>query len=804
MGNEASHSVKDDEYGKASVSKEFENVVLPPMVLIIENIVWRAESPQQQQAGFQGNLDLSQKSLSMSMSQLDRSYQSIQVSRPGTGPLYTQPSRVWCTASLDGRIVGPEIMFPSSSATQPLKVTPQHPGSVLSLKFRMDPYGTAPGEITIPLYKLIRYGAPLFTTLWLALPLDGDSFEAQNYELGEAIAKIRNPNLPKVCITLFKPVRREDWHGLAVDPQPDVHGALVEDMDTCVGTSRKGPTAIQQIKGLHYSLRTLSQMCGSLQEALFDSPDERNNELARQIQDTMRSITQKPEVGYGGHRPMVDESSFWQFQDTLRKMEAEKEQWKQQLESKDRELERCESSRAQDRADLEQLRLEFDRQRQELVRKANSSDELKNVTVELEMERRMNQRLQEDITNVRRQSLVQDQAMVKDHAVASEELVRAQAALLAKDNALTAKEHELTQVRAQLEASLSAKTKEVYQVQEELGQARSLEIKVKHLETQLQFAQEQAEALNTKCAKQEQELAFSKSDAATLHKRLEDQSTAIDAELKALRNSSAERIKLEEELGRLRVEAAHLRSEKKMLTEDLETESEKWKAELEALRTAKDQQAELQEELATKSMELEVLKVSQNTQKSLVETMAKSAEEQEVRNRNEDAALEETLTKLKQNAPTGLKALREECAALRIKDKERQSLKEEYDKLKVKLAKKEEEMIELKEARKRLEISLQESAEELERKKGEVKSMRAELEVQRTGEMLQKELVETMKTQLEGLKKKDTSVREDLQEELAKASAELKVLRAKVNPSSEFETYARGRGAADPPGIVTV
>mmetsp|Transcript_68179 Transcript_68179/g.107331 ORF Transcript_68179/g.107331 Transcript_68179/m.107331 type:complete len:773 (-) Transcript_68179:403-2721(-) len=772
MGNESSHGHKDDDYGKAVVSKEFENVILPQMVLIIEHVLWRSDATQHS-TGFQGNLDYSQKSLTP----LDRSYQSIQSTKPGTGPLFGPSSRIWCTASLDGRILGPEISFPSSGSTPPLKVNPTHPGSILSLKFRMDPLGTvAPGEITIPLFKLVRYGAPLFTTLWLALPLDGDGYEAQNYDLGEAVAKIRNPNLPKVCITLFKPIRREDWHGLAVDPQPDVHGALVEDMDTCVGPAKRGPTAIQQIKGLHYSLRTLSQMIAALQEALFLSPDERHGDLARQIQDTMRSITQKPDTGYAP----VDVGSFWQVQEMLRKMEAEKEQWRNQLESKDRELQR----RSQERAELDNLRIEFNRQKDELERKGSEVGEVRNLTVQLEMEKRMNQRLQEDITNLQRLD-VRRLSITQDHAVASEELVR-------------------------LQASLSAREKELLQLREERDQAQTslrslptLETKVHHLEAELKFAQEKADALNTKCWKQEQELAYSKSDAAALHKRLEDQSNQVDSELKALRSSASERIRLEEELGRLRVEAAHLRSEKKMLTEDLETESHRWKAELEALRTAKDQQAELQEELTQKSMELEVLRVSQNTQKNVFDAMAKNAEEQEVRNKFEDEKLEETLTKLKQSAPKGLKDLREECAALRIKDKEREVLKKEYTSLKLELAKKEEEIRSLREARRRMEASLQESVEELERKKGEVKAMRAELEVQRTGEMLQKETLDNMRNQIEGLKNKDSSVREDLQEELAKASAELKVLRAKLQ-TSEFETYAEGRAAADPPGIVTV
>merc|ERR1719198_1950106 len=94
----------------------------------------------------------------------------------------------------------------------------------------------------------------------------------------------------------------------------------------------------------------------------------------------------------------------------------------------------------------------------------------------------------------------------------------------------------------------------------------------------------------------------------------------------------------------------------------------------------KKRNLELQEELVQKSMELEVMRASQNHSRTVREGIAAKTVEDEMRNKIEDTALKETLTRLKSAAPQRLKALREECEALRKKDEERVQLKEQLAK----------------------------------------------------------------------------------------------------------------------------
>jgi hypothetical protein len=76
-----------------------------------------------------------------------------------------------------------------------------------------------------------RYGLPLFSSFWLGLP---DGIGTQRIDdLGVALQNARKPEVPKVAVTLFKPVEtREQTANKTSDRPgltrltPDVEGTL--------------------------------------------------------------------------------------------------------------------------------------------------------------------------------------------------------------------------------------------------------------------------------------------------------------------------------------------------------------------------------------------------------------------------------------------------------------------------------------------------------------------------------------------------------------------------------------------------
>lgn len=700
---------------------------------------------------------------------------------------------------------------------------PQHPGSVLSLQFSIESGATA--EITIPLTKLIRYGLPLCTTLWLGLPLEGGS--GMKYDISEALARGNNPDIPKVVVTIFRPSRNQDFHGLAVDPQPDVHGALTEDIDTCTGPVKKGPTAIAQIKGLIRALRVLSFTTHSLQEKLFTA-DRSNTALTQQLQDTMRALTPTirdrmpndngaAEAQVQQMQEMLNEARHENTRLQVEKAELQERSklqeghWRQQLESAGLELHALRSSDqlrshemdrlGQELGSFQALRAAQEESHHQIQQAHTQLEELEALKGQVQTQRGQQQYLQRELTLATEelQSLKvldrQRKSLSQDHAQIQDELVRTG-------------------------VTLEGAQKELSQARQELKNLPGLEKQVQYLDAELKSSREKVENISAEQRAVAEELVRAKATSETLNieknattRMLEDQLARVTGELEAFRTRDLDKPAQLEEKARERVELESLRNEKQQWREDLESECHRWNSELESLRLANERQVALQDELAQKSVELEVLRLDKKQQQSIQNEIVQKTTEIEVQNKVEGVVLQETLDKLRAQAPQRLKDLREECTALRAKDKERVTLKEEVGTLRMDSMRQAEQIRDLQEAEKKAVARLEETKEELDRKKSELLNMRAEREVLRTGEVLRQELVDenlSMREELDKLKKKDANARKDLQDQLARACEELNVLRGEHQVRSDEVQRARGdleawtKQKSEGSGVVTV
>jgi len=542
---------------------------------------------------------------------------------------------------------------PPTTISHPLKVIPQHPKSMLTLRFTTESGQRA--EIEIPLRKLIRYGAPLYTTLWLGFALDA---KGSSCDFMDAFTNSQNPEMAKVALTLFRPCWDQDYHGLAVNPEPDIRTTLAEDMDCCTGPTMAGPTASSQIRGLMRALRILSITTQTLQEAVF-SPDRGiNPELTKQLQDTLLALSPDPAVASDGRilelQDLVEKGR--QENARLQLLYSELQQrnclqgdlWKKQLESKDAELQ---AVRREDGFRSTAL----DQAHQEVSELQRRRDNVESANQLLEGSRK---------------------ALSNDHAEVKDELTRLQ--------------EELSRTQEELsgtQASLAGAEKELIQARASLSTLPTLEEHVGHLEVDLKLARENAEALFAENLENQQELSRARArvesmqlEKESMTKRLDDQLARGDELLEALRIHDQDRVSQDDELATLRLETSVLRQERQQLTEDKDRHCKRWSAEVEGLRAAKEQLCKLQKELAQKSTELEVMRVSHNHSRTRQEAMFAKTLEDEARNKAEDGALKEALSRLKSAAPQRLKDLREECEDLRKKDEERVQLNEQLTK----------------------------------------------------------------------------------------------------------------------------
>lgn len=815
MGNEPS-SMQDG--GGKDFEKDFQDTILPPMVLIIDQIVWPVGS--------------------ISQAAPDK--------RPGSGRLTPPASsahgaRIWCSAWLDGVEIGQPVQFPLpplSVGGPTMKVIPQTPGSVCTLKFRTD--AGAEGLIRVPLHKLIRYGAPLYTSLWLGLPVEGDS--GYEVELADALSRGQNPDVAKCAITIFRPARNQDFHGMAVDPQPDIQSTLQqEDMDTCTGPVKRGPGAAVQIKGLVRALRLNALTTLALQTKLFEG-GMASSDLSRQLQETVLSLTPKikerdPDMNMAltdqverQLRATEDRAARLadQYEDLRRantQLEVEKasleqrlklqtEHWQQQQQSNSAELQALREADSlrqreldryvQDLEGLNDLRKSQEQNQEDLNKASNQLEELHNLRSQVQTHRGQQLYLQRELTLATEelQSLRalegQRKSLSQDHAAAQDELVRVQVAL-------------------------DGERKELAKCRDELKNLPALSSQAGYLDSELKLAREKVESLSSENKDIQQELARAKATAEALSvekdkttKMLEDHLARANTELETLRARDTDRPSQVEELTRCKVELEVLRQEKQQWKEDLENDSQRWNNELEALRVAHEKQVELQEERNRLTVELEAVRMSAQQQQSIHNDYVQKSTEIEVRNKVEGAVLEETLDKLKKAAPQKLKDLRAENQALKEKDKERIQLKEENTALRLENLKQLDEIKELKQAETRTESRLKEAQDDMEKKKSELLNMRAEREVLRTGDILRQELVDenlAMREELDRLKKKDGNTRKDLQDQLARACSELSELRGSspgknTQPASDHDELGSSdawrRQKQDPSSVINV
>merc|ERR1719195_1419413 len=83
-------------------------------------------------------------------------------------------------------------------------------------------------EVIVPFNTLAKYGAPLYTSLWLGVPdKEHTKHLPASSVLQKAVYDSRDPEVPKICITLFKPAKTPpDPSGSLCGLQPDARSLL--------------------------------------------------------------------------------------------------------------------------------------------------------------------------------------------------------------------------------------------------------------------------------------------------------------------------------------------------------------------------------------------------------------------------------------------------------------------------------------------------------------------------------------------------------------------------------------------------
>jgi chromosome segregation ATPase len=760
MGNEGSHDFRDD-----SGVGDFENAILPPMVLLIDNVIWRADS---------------------------------------IGCAIQDDATIKVVALLDGWEIGQPVSFPSAMfPSLPIsrvtkKLIPKGPGSVLKLVFSTESGAAAgtTGEISMPLSKLIHFGVPLCTTLWLALPFEAGI--GLKYDMSEALARGSNPELSKVVLSVFRPSYKDRNEEL----QPDVHGVLAEDTGMgCTGPVKTGPTAITQIKGLIKGMRSMSLALCAMQRECFNrdrspnpfqshklsAPGQQfgavNDRLVAQVRSLEMQLESRGDELQDVSPFATSDLQVARLQEMLEqvrcentvlqvekaksqeKIDLQETHWRERLESQGKELKSLRSIDVLQSQELDRRLHELNGFQDMRDGQDKTMQEIEKVQVQLEELEVLKSQVQTH--------KAQQRYLERELNLANEELQRLRD-LDEQRKSITQNHAELEDELGRSQANLGGVHKELAEAREDLKVVPSLEKQVQYLEVELKLSKDKNVELSSEIAAVQEELARAKATAeavavekAGAANMYEEQLARNAADLEALRARDYTNPARGEEVVRMQVELESLRMEKQKWKEALEADCHRWNNELEALRIANERQVELQDELAAKSMELEALKMSASSRQVIEDEIVRKNDEVESTNQAEVEVLQETLEKMKAAAPKRLKDLREECAALREKDKERVALKEQVKAMSVENSKQVDEIKDLKETERKSERRLQETTEDLDRKKSALLNVRAEREVLRTGEVLRQELVDdnlSMKEELDKLKQKDASTRKELNE----------------------------------------
>jgi len=185
-----------------------------------------------------------------------------------------------CVVLVDGRELGRAVTFPlgpvmvnpSTEESQlAFRLIPRRSGQQASASDSVEEQGGS--EVVVPFSMLAKYGAPLYTSLWLGVPgVEQTRHLAANSALQKAVYDSRDPEVPKICITMFKPARTPpDPSGSLCGLQPDARSLLTaEAWDDCTGPrlDRGTPKAVQQVEGVLESLKLANATTLALQDRL--------------------------------------------------------------------------------------------------------------------------------------------------------------------------------------------------------------------------------------------------------------------------------------------------------------------------------------------------------------------------------------------------------------------------------------------------------------------------------------------------------------------------------------------------------
>lgn len=210
------------------------------------------------------------------------------------------------------------------------------------------------GKVAFKICQLFRFGAPLYTSLCLGIPVDSTMTSAGS--LPDYLRLAVEADVPKVCITVFKPSR---IGGLDKTPLPDIPGALSEDSDMCGVPSANSVSAAGQVKGLITCMKwkddnitVLSDRCSDLdhklvtyEQELGDINEDVNGKLQKaqkEIEDLTTKTAQQRQLAFDRdelQQRLVEQQEKYQSQSlAFQQLQTQNADLCRQQEAHEREL----------------------------------------------------------------------------------------------------------------------------------------------------------------------------------------------------------------------------------------------------------------------------------------------------------------------------------------------------------------------------------------------------------------------------------------------------------------------------------
>jgi len=177
-------------------------------------------------------------------------------------------------------------------------------------------------EVSFPISRLVKYGAPLYTSLCLGMYRDGniDSFN----RLSDALNMSMDPKAPKVYITLYKPENTP--LDAQARPKPDIKSALVEEQELTCGIPSGAGSQLeskQQIQGLIECIQIAST-------GIFEL-DDQVQQLQGMIEEERLSLEGELQRKLEG----AAQSDSGKVAEELRKLQADREDLMRCIEEKE-------------------------------------------------------------------------------------------------------------------------------------------------------------------------------------------------------------------------------------------------------------------------------------------------------------------------------------------------------------------------------------------------------------------------------------------------------------------------------------